>query len=663
MIDKKSLAIAVPDKNVYLTYSDLIRHTYDLGGCLNGIHSIPKILLILKESHNLYIALYNLFDKEAELLIVDYKKQENIDVEKIKDWAPDICITDTILPTSIGSICSSFYINELPLSSEKKIRHSGDIKTTIGFIQANAAIEILNIGEVNRILKKLDDIFVPKKSDVLLISGENRFYEFVIEAIWVISRHISMVYKENLNQADLVSMIPNGETFNMDFGVFFFGDEDGNDTNKKYDLVSEVVKYADCNGYSAAWTPERHFNEFGGLFPNPSVLSAALAMVTNHIDLRAGSIVSPLHHPVRIAEEWALVDNLSQGRVGLSFGSGWQCDDFIFNSQNYKMRHEIMLQQIETVRKLWAGESVAYQNGLDKTIEIKMFPKPFSKDLPLWITVSGKKETFIDAGRIGANILTHLLWQNSNELPEKISAYKESLILNGFDPKLFKVTVMVHTYLGKDTEEVKKLVEGPLKKYIRSSAFLIESMAKSNNSAKNREVGGRYGAVSQEISEKQMNELLDIAFERFFNNSALLGSVKSAEKLMKEIKSYGVDEIACLVDFGLNNHEIKKGLEYLTTLKNKYDKRSSGLYDITLLHCPEHIYDEMKGDSRSSDILDSLRRVLINTTNEYPEVKKANKNCTYTVSGPVLSLEGLFKSNISSDFPITSITGTISEDF
>ena len=83
------------------------------------------------------------------------------------------------------------------------------------------------------------------------------------------------------------------------------------------------MKFADEHGFHAIWLPERHFNQFGGLFPNPSVIGAALAMVTRNIQIRSGSIVAPLHHPVRIAEEWAVVDQLSGGRVGLSFASGW----------------------------------------------------------------------------------------------------------------------------------------------------------------------------------------------------------------------------------------------------------------------------------------------------------------------------------------------------
>src|SRR6185295_4692031 len=100
----------------------------------------------------------------------------------------------------------------------------------------------------------------------------------------------------------------------LHFSLYFFGHYEAEFSADKYDLVLAASRYADRHGFSALWFPERHFHPFGGFCPNPSVLAAALARETERIALRAGSVVLPLHHPVRVAEEWALVDNLSGGR-------------------------------------------------------------------------------------------------------------------------------------------------------------------------------------------------------------------------------------------------------------------------------------------------------------------------------------------------------------
>jgi len=100
------------------------------------------------------------------------------------------------------------------------------------------------------------------------------------------------------------------------FSLYFFGNYDAEYTNGKYDLLMDAAKHGDTNGYEAIWLPERHFDRFGGFSPNPSVLAAAISRETANLQIRGGSVVTPLHHPLRIAEEWALVDNLSEGRTG-----------------------------------------------------------------------------------------------------------------------------------------------------------------------------------------------------------------------------------------------------------------------------------------------------------------------------------------------------------
>src|SRR5215217_7277076 len=86
----------------------------------------------------------------------------------------------------------------------------------------------------------------------------------------------------------------------MDFGVMFFSSADEAGAGGKYDLLLNVARFADAHGFSCVWTPERHFHAFGGLFPNPSVTSAAIAAITKNVAIRAGSVVSPLHSVLRI---------------------------------------------------------------------------------------------------------------------------------------------------------------------------------------------------------------------------------------------------------------------------------------------------------------------------------------------------------------------------
>ena len=128
----------------------------------------------------------------------------------------------------------------------------------------------------------------------------------------------------------------------VDFSILFFGSDAGCCTST-YQLVIDATILADQNGFTAVWFPERHFQEFGGSFPNPNPMAASLAQLTTSIRLRAGSVNIPQHAtPLRVAEDWAVVDNLSSGRVDISFGAGWNVVDFALQPQNFLINKMVL---------------------------------------------------------------------------------------------------------------------------------------------------------------------------------------------------------------------------------------------------------------------------------------------------------------------------------
>ncbi|MDF5752252.1 MupA/Atu3671 family FMN-dependent luciferase-like monooxygenase [Spongiactinospora sp. TRM90649] len=342
----------------------------------------------------------------------------------------------------------------------------------------------------------------------------------------------------------------------LDFSLFFFSSDAGGEgagDGGRYRLFLEAVKFADRHGFRAVWTPERHFHRFGGLFPNPSVLGAAVAATTEGIRIRAGSVVLPLHDPVRVAEEWAVVDNLSGGRVDLSFAVGWNADDFVLAPADYEARAQVTFDGIETVRRLWRGESVTLPNGKGAPTEIRIFPPPVQSEPPLWITCSGGVERFEQAGRLGANILTALLFQDVDELRTKLDAYRKARAAAGHDPRTGHVTLMLHTYLGPDEASVRAAVEAPFKKYLRDSVDLWR----------------RGSTALDRLGEAERATVLDYAFERYYRTSALFGTPDQAAGLAGRLAAAGVDEIACLIDFGVDDQRVLQGLGHLRDLKDR----------------------------------------------------------------------------------------------
>lgn len=351
----------------------------------------------------------------------------------------------------------------------------------------------------------------------------------------------------------------------MEFSLFYFSSEQTGGAGGPYRLLTEGARFADERGFVAVWTPERHFHEFGGLYPNPSVTSAALAMITQRVQIRSGSVVAPLHSPIRIAEEWSVVDNLSNGRAAISFASGWMPEDFALNPGNYRERKEITARYIEIVRRLWRGEAVAMPGPLGKEVQVKILPRPVQRELPVWLTAAGNPETFQMAGRLGLKLLTHLLGQPLEEVSAKISLYRQAWQQAGH-PGRGHVTLMLHTFLGDSLEEVKAAVRRPLIEYLRKSADLIKGYTWAFSAFKH--APNAKGEIDfSTLATEEMDALLEHAFERYFGTSGLFGTPESCRARVDALRAAGVDEIACLIDFGIDADLVLKHLEHLDCLR------------------------------------------------------------------------------------------------
>jgi natural product biosynthesis luciferase-like monooxygenase protein len=152
------------------------------------------------------------------------------------------------------------------------------------------------------------------------------------------------------------------------------------------------------SGWSGRYQQTRRPASWAKSHPNPSVLVATAAAGTRRLRLRAGSVAAPLHHPVRIAEEWAVVDNLSGGRVGVSFAGGWHPDDFVLARAPYDVRKHTLMRTVEQVRRLWTGERLTFPSTAGAPSQVVVQPRPVQPELPVWITAAGSPETFQAAG-------------------------------------------------------------------------------------------------------------------------------------------------------------------------------------------------------------------------------------------------------------------------
>ncbi|MFI9365176.1 MupA/Atu3671 family FMN-dependent luciferase-like monooxygenase [Kitasatospora sp. NPDC053057] len=430
----------------------------------------------------------------------------------------------------------------------------------------------------------MDDVFGADEPSTWLAVTSVSFDISVVELLWALKHGHRIVLRGEppLSSASAAAesvAVAEARARDIDFSLLYFGSDSEASSDDRYRLLLDGAKFADRNGFTAVWTPERHFHRFGGLYPNPSVMAAAVAAITERVQVRAGSVVMPLHDPLRVAEEWSAVDNISAGRVGISLASGWHANDFALAPERYDKRKQLMMDGLAEVRKLWRGEKVPRHNGVGAEIEVGVFPRPVQPELPVWLTSAKHPETFRMAGEAGTGVLTHLLGHSLEELAEKIALYRRTWREHGH-PGDGHVAVMVHTFVGPDLDEVRELVREPMSRYLETSFDLIASLGATTGSA----------ADFKALPPEELRELVDRAFERFFATASLLGTPQVCADMVDRMKAAGVDEVACLIDFGVDEKAALDALTHLTAVREISDERRQA----ALAKAEEPIADQMR---------------------------------------------------------------------
>lgn len=331
----------------------------------------------------------------------------------------------------------------------------------------------------------------------------------------------------------------------MKLSILFFSAEFRADDPRSYDLVLEASRFADAHGFHAVWLPERHFHAFGGIYPNPAIVAGVIASQTRNLRIRAGSVVLPLHHPVRIAEDWAMVDRLSGGRVDLSFSKGWNKSEFIFRTDVPGYDDDRMFADIATVRALWSGAEKSFPTAAGEMRELMTYPRPVGSALSFWVSTFNEA-LYVRSAREGGSVLTGLLLQSPNQLKAKIKSFREAAAPGA------QMTLMLHAFAGADDQQALEVVGAPFRAYLENSMTLWKQQE-----------------PRLDLSEAARQKVLDFAFARYLKESTIIGGMGMIEERLRFFQSIGVDEVACLLDFGAPADAILESLGRLATVAER----------------------------------------------------------------------------------------------
>ena len=197
-----------------------------------------------------------------------------------------------------------------------------------------------------------------------------------------------------------------------------------------YSGTLERIVEAERRGLGAVWVTEHH-GFADGYLPQPLVFCSAVAARTHRLRIATGIVIAPLMHPIALAEQAAVVDLVSGGRLELGLGAGYREDEFAAFGADHSRRYETLESMAKALPELWASGRAT--------------PAPAQSPLPLWIGGRGPRGARI-AGRVGAGFL----WIDRDLL----EPYLKGLAQGGHDPSSARVGGLVNLFLADDPEAV-----------------------------------------------------------------------------------------------------------------------------------------------------------------------------------------------------------------
>ena len=253
----------------------------------------------------------------------------------------------------------------------------------------------------------------------------------------------------------------------MKFGVFYQLPcaEDQSPAQRYQDTIAQV-QLADDLGFDAAWLAELHFNSRFSVMPAPMVIGAAMAQTTSRIRIGTAVHLVPLHQPIRLAEEAAALDVLSNGRSIFGIGRGAIPAHFQGYAVDYEEARDRFTEGLEMVLGMWANDDYSYQGKHHQVEGINLAPKPIQKPHPPVYIASNSADTFNLVGELGHNILVAPTIVTTQGALTGLETYRKELEENGHDPADRDVNVTVHVNVAENEAKARDGFEKTINNYL-----------------------------------------------------------------------------------------------------------------------------------------------------------------------------------------------------
>jgi len=311
----------------------------------------------------------------------------------------------------------------------------------------------------------------------------------------------------------------------------------------------EQLTTAEQQGYDAVWLAEHHFTRYG-IGPSIHLTAAHLAACTSRVRIGTAVTILPFFHPIRAAEEIAMLDQLSGGRIDWGAGRGYQKHEFDGFGVPIEKSHLIFREQLEVIQRAWTGEAFAHEGEFFQFPKLQVLPTPVQQPGPPVYIAALSPETIDWAADAGYPVLTDQ-FSPVSRIEENRARYRPRAEAAGVDVAATRLPTLRQVYVGETMAKAREHAAPALLWYYRTLAAVGSP-------------GGKDGTLPDNYTFYRIwgDDALDPDADRegflkfLFDECTIIGDAAFCrDKLQEHRERYGLDHLISWQNFGNLSHE------------------------------------------------------------------------------------------------------------
>jgi alkanesulfonate monooxygenase SsuD/methylene tetrahydromethanopterin reductase-like flavin-dependent oxidoreductase (luciferase family) len=340
----------------------------------------------------------------------------------------------------------------------------------------------------------------------------------------------------------------------MDFGIFmdFLATHSPNQADVFRDAF-ELVDLAEETGLDSVWLGETHFNPTRSVLSAPIVVAGSIATRTKRLKVGTAVQVLPLISPLRIAEEAATVDQISEGRFEFGVGRSGIARSYEIMGIPYEESKDRFQEALDIILEAWKGEPFSYHGQYNDIAEAVVSPMPYQQPHPKIRLASSSEDSFARIGRLGYPIFLTMRGMDVNDLETNLKDYHSAWKEAGHPGESGDISVRVPMYIADSEEAAFQEPRETIEAYFARMRRLFE--------------GADEDASVSDARQDRARRLASMTYEEILDTKVIFGTPESVtDKLAQFQEKLGLSGFTAELNPGglLPREAVYRSLKLLT---------------------------------------------------------------------------------------------------